>query len=142
MRFVMHGGLAAAVVLLIPATASAGPAPEYQWSGLYGGAQASYGLGGSAENSVSSPSSNPWRYGSQGASAGLFAGYNQAFGNWVGGVEVEGNRGDLPSHYYDTYYDTGPLYTQDWSTAERVRLGYLANPSTLFYGSIGLAQGN
>jgi len=141
MRFVMHGVVLAAVGFLIPAIASAGPAPAYQWSGLYGGAQAGYGLGASAENSVSSLISNPWRYGSEGGSAGLFAGYNQVFGNWVGGAEVEANWGNLPGHYYDTSYG-GPLYTQDWSTAERLRLGYLANPSTLFYGSIGLAQGN
>ena len=142
MRYVVFGAVAAATVGLFPAIASATPAPMYQWNGLYGGAQVGYSLGGSAETNVLSPSTNPWRYGSEGASAGLFAGYNHAFGNWVGGVEVEGNRGSLAGHYYDTFYGTGPFYTQDWSTAERVRLGYLANLSTLFYGSIGLAQGD
>lgn len=117
------------------------PATAYQWNGLYGGAQVGYGLGGSAESSVGSSSSGAWRYGSEGGFAGLFAGYNHAFGNWVSGFEVEGNVGGLTGHYEDSDYG-GPLYTQDWSTAERVRLGFLANPSTLFYGSVGLAQGN
>jgi outer membrane immunogenic protein len=143
MRFLSKSAAAAAVGvgLLAPLPAIAGPSPAYQWSGLYGGAQVGYELGGSATADVGTPIVDQWRIGSEGAFGGLFAGYNYAFGNWVGGLEVEGNWGALNGHYYDTEYGIGPLYAQDWSAAERIRLGFLANPSTLFYGSIGLAQG-
>jgi len=126
--------------MFMPVCALATPAPAYQWSGAYIGAQVGYGM--SADDETYATGLYHYRYQAQGGSAGVFAGYNHILaGNWLAGVEVEGNGNSFISHYYDSYYG-GNYYTQGWSLAARLRLGFLASPSTLFYGSIGVASGN
>jgi outer membrane immunogenic protein len=130
---------AAAVVLLgaLPGAAEAGTAD--QWSGLYFGGQAGYAMAVTAEGYSSR---TYWTEQSQGATAGVFAGYNfLPGGNWLAGFEVEGNWSDLQAQYYDRSYG-GPYYIHDWSAAGRLRLGYLTAPNTLLFGSVGLAAGD
>jgi opacity protein-like surface antigen len=136
--------LAGAVALLVagPAfAASPGSGPD-QWSGLYLGAQAGYAMVDSAEYYKDGiPSDLHQHIAAEGATGGLFLGYNHIFsGSFLGGIEVEGNLHDLIGLHGTKAY--GPYYRHDWSTAARLRFGFFPTADALLYLSAGAEVGN
>jgi len=132
------------ILVALGAALASGPAaaaqPVYQWSGLYGGAQAGYAAANAGEGYHSTPGISYWNKGAEGASAGVFVGYNHVFaGNWLGGFEVEGNWSGLSDGSYSDQ-NGQPYYVANLSAAARLRFGFLPAASTLVYGSIGIAE--
>lgn len=132
------------VLLALGAALASAPAtaaqPVYQWSGLYGGAQAGYAAANASEGRHSMPGVVYWDRGAEGATAGVFLGYNRLFaGSWLGGFEVEGNWSNLADGYHTDLIGQ-PYYVANWSAAARLRFGFLPEASTLIYGSIGIAE--
>ena len=75
------------VLLALGAALASAPAtaaqPVYQWSGLYCGAQAGYAAANASEGRHSMPGVVYWDRGAEGATAGVFLGYNRLFaGSW------------------------------------------------------------
>ncbi len=125
-----------AALLAVPAAADQ---PVYQWSGFYVGGQAGYAMADVREGYHVAPGVAYWNRGAEGASAGVFLGYNHLAGNWLGGVEIEGNWSDLADAYY-TDLNGQPYYRANSSAAARMRFGFLPSASTLLYGSVGVAR--
>lgn len=133
-------GLAAGAALstFLPAAAfsddNLGAPP--QWSGLYAGGQAGYGV---VNSRYVYHSGIPWNAGAEGFVGGLFAGYNHVAGRWLVGGEIEGNLSDFRGQYANRVF--GPLYQQDWSAAARLRAGVLTSSRSLLYLSVGAVVG-
>jgi len=144
------------------------PAPAYGWAGFYVGLNAGYGWGhtsGAIESfdpasqiflTASGFPPNPFgtSFRQSGGIAGAQAGYNWQFsGDWVGGFEadiqyahVRGNGSNVlflaPANLGTTFPFNGNFErTLEWFGTVRGRLGYLAAPSLLVYGTAGLAYG-
>jgi opacity protein-like surface antigen len=125
----------------------------WSWSGFYIGGHGGYGWG-------RDPFTEPFAFGIPGIttltgvdSKGFVAGF-QAGGNWqsgafVGGLEIDlsatGIKGSSSSAGVDNFFFIGNTLTVtqtdkfDLLGSARARLGYLAWPSTLIYGTGGLA---
>ena len=109
------------------------PDAVHDWTGIYVGAQAGLGMMSFAETYDDDDYSD---IEGDGFAGGVFAGYNWQLGPvFVLGAEVEGNLSDIEGQWYREPAD------HDWSWAARIRAGYLVTPETLFYASIGWAQG-
>lgn len=127
-----------------PAIAPAGPAPGYNWTGFYVGAQAAYGFG-----------RQEWEVGPDGgfnvsgALAGVVTGTNVQAGVFVFGIESEwmwsGVKGSTRfTHPFagggtDTFNLTT---TMDWLSLSSVRAGFVAADRWLVYvkGGVALAR--
>ena len=88
-------------------------------------------------------------------SGGIGVGYDQQFGNWVGGISVDGSLTSLRAEHRFSQIDPNPnpLFNGvstnttyqtdiDWYATAQLRLGYLFNEDTLFYGTGGVAIGD
>jgi opacity protein-like surface antigen len=128
-------------------------AAAWSWNGFYLGGHGGYGRG-------QDPFSEPLEFGIPGILTltgidlkGLVGGF-QAGGNWqtgafVGGLELDlsGTRikGSTSNQGTDTFFNIGNTLTAtrsekfDLLGSARARLGYLATPTLLFYGTGGLA---
>jgi outer membrane immunogenic protein len=144
------------------------PALVSSWSGFYGGINGGYGWGSASGDIVSSdpltnvalvgalsftpPFSSSFRQ--SGGIAGLQAGYNwQLPSNIIAGLETDfqyANVGGSQSHV--TYvnqsifgnafpFNVDAQRTLNWFGTFRGRLGFLATPNLLIYGTGGLAYG-
>jgi outer membrane immunogenic protein len=154
------------------------PAPAYvpisDWTGFYLGGHAGYGwghdpfnellLGNIAGFSGFSTSTVPGAplndINSKGALGGGHFGYNQQWGNWVGGLEIDISGTDIKGSTAGA--DARTIVTAiagifpvinvatgtnaatrtdkfEMLASARARLGFLAWPNTLFYGTAGLA---
>jgi outer membrane immunogenic protein len=152
--------LSAAVGVLATATpAMAAPPPmPFTWTGYYAGANAGYswGQGTATYNeafgfpAIPDPISGSNHL--NGAIGGLQAGYNWQTGAWVWGLETDLQLADEKasrSFSYPYAHDcegtctlSGSLSSAiDWFGTARVRLGWLATPTTLVFGTGGLAYG-
>ncbi|MEJ0013723.1 MAG: outer membrane beta-barrel protein [Bauldia sp.] len=109
--------------------------PVYQWSGLYVGGQAGYAMVNGRWPDIIYSDGITQNFGAEGFGGGVFAGYNHVGGNWLIGGEAEANVSDLEQQFGSS--SLGPLYLQDWSAGARLRLGFLASLSSLFYASVG-----
>src|SRR5208283_2398029 len=81
------------------------------------------------------------------ATGGVFLGYRWQFGTTVFGVEADANAksGSNSYAYADSnYYRSESFYgtvKQSWDGSVRGRAGFLVTPSTLAYGTVGVAFG-
>jgi opacity protein-like surface antigen len=154
---VVRGGLsykfdsfaaAAGPAISMPVTASPAVGTAWNWSGFYLGGHAGYGWGRDPMSDAvfgGKTPGTPLRTGinSNGLVAGFQAGANRQIGAWVGGLEIDlsatGIKGsttnvDIPDGNMET--DTDKLGLLG---SARARLGYLALPNVLLYGTGGLA---
>lgn len=113
------------------------PAGVSNWNGFYLGTSLAFGMG-ATEFEIDSILR--WdSAGSKGASAGLLAGYNHQFGDWVGGVEFAGMFGG-PQGHTELVLSGDEIQTRtlsDWSAGITARLGYLTSPDTLIFAGLG-----
>jgi outer membrane immunogenic protein len=122
------------------------PAPVYTWTGMYLGANVGYSWGQS-RNDGSLPGLGFTVNETQnmdGVIGGGQTGYNYQFGAWVWGFESDlqasGQKGSavIPVFLGTTVTTDHKL---DWFGTSRSRLGYLATPNLLLYGTGGVAYG-
>lgn len=128
---------------VVPAYPLKAPPPiaESPWSGSYIGVDGGYGWGRSnvvngeipttpAEASSLTPS---------GGFVSMQTGYNWRIApTWVFGLESETSFGDLSQSGASSPYGFAVDTKINWFGSERVRLGFLATPGVLLYGTGGL----
>lgn len=143
------------------------PAPAWSWTGFYAGANAG-GAWGTFDptTTVSQPAGGYFVTTDQrqiaaagvqsikanGFTGGFEAGYNVQSGKWVFGLE-----GDIESFHLSGKATSGPIVylsappstftvnssvSSDWLATVRGRVGFLATPALLLYGTGGLAVAN
>jgi outer membrane immunogenic protein len=146
------------------------PAPIYGWTGPYVGLDIGFGWSRTSSDVgatdpatailLSGPPTNfaPSQFASsfsqRGAVGGVQAGYNWQFSaNWVAGLEadiqaanVNGSSSNIinlnPGFFGNAFpFSVNAQRTLDWFGTVRGRLGFLARPDLLIYGTGGLAYG-
>lgn len=150
MRF-QHAGFVIAVAAAMQVTGSAyaadevsmQPGAETPFGGFYVGAEIAHSL---ANNKIDLSEGGDTLtfdgWGANGFSGGLFAGYDHVFSNgYLIGGQIGGSISDISSNANFSAvggeYFNGELKT-DWFAQASVRAGYLTNPETLLFGSLGL----
>jgi outer membrane immunogenic protein len=124
------------------------PAPVYSWTGIYWGGNVGYSWGQSKTDGtlagfgVTLTESQDM----DGVIGGAQTGYNYQFGAWVFGLEADiqasGQKGG--STFQVAGFPTATLTTDhklEWFGTARPRLGVLATPNLLLYGTGGVAFG-
>lgn len=131
-------------------------APVYDWSGFYIGGNVGYGWGD--RNVTSSPNDSlsgllgagsPTSFSTSGVFGGFQAGYNRQFNsNILLGLETDFNFSDIQGSGSSSSQvlgqeQFGPATNEHvkWFGTVRGRLGYVAAPDLLIYGTGGLAYG-
>jgi outer membrane immunogenic protein len=163
-------GISAASAADLPArTYTKAPiiAPVYNWTGFYVGVNAggAWGQSDPATTTVFSPvgyfalssvgaiaTAGAQRANSSGFTGGLTAGYNWQASNFVLGIEsdfnyfgVRGSSTSGPVLYpccAPTSFTVNSSVSSDWLATVRGRVGFLATPALLLYGTGGLAVAN
>jgi outer membrane immunogenic protein len=160
--------LAADMAVKAPPSA---PAPVPTWTGFYGGIQFGGGwsdkavnyspndpaaatlLNGTAGTPGEQPVANGYRVPQSGAVGGFEAGYNWQVGsNWLLGFEADFSGSSMSGRASGTSVlisTTAPAITQsttaaqstDWYGTVRGRVGWLARPNLLLFGTGGFAYG-
>lgn len=125
--------------------------PIYNWTGFYFGGNLGYGWGRSNDSSTLTDSTGAVVFSTQNASnlngivGGGQIGYNwQLDSRWVAGLEADfqgtGQKGNI------NFATGGVPYTLsqqiDWFGTVRGRVGFLAAPTVMVYGTGGLAYGD
>jgi outer membrane immunogenic protein len=122
------------------------PPPVYNWSGLHWGVNAGYSWGVAkyeADLTGIGPASRAEKM--DGGFVGVQSGYNYQFGTWVLGFEsdiqysAQKGGATFPGVFAPTTITTDERLR--WFGTSRTRLGVLATPSILLYGTAGLAYG-
>src|SRR5216117_3802184 len=145
---VLFGGSALAADLRRPAytpPAPPAPPPVYNWTGLYWGGNIGYSWGEAKRDfTVSGLGTVSGSQDIDGVIGGFQTGYNYQFGTWVWGFETDiqasGQKGG-------STFQLSPLTTLttdhklEWFGTSRSRLGFLATPNILLYGTAGVAYG-
>jgi outer membrane immunogenic protein len=124
------------------------PVPVYSWTGIYWGGNVGYSWGQSKNDrtlvgfGVTATESQDM----DGVIGGAQTGYNYQFGAWVLGLEADiqasGQKGG--STFQVLGLPTATLTTDhklEWFGTARPRLGVLATPNLLLYGTGGVAFG-
>ncbi len=122
------------------------PPPLYTWSGLYLGVNIGYSWGEARYDAVLTGVGAATRAEKMdGVIGGFQSGYNYQVGAWVFGFETDiqlsGQKGGA------TFPGVIPAITittderLDWFGTSRTRLGFLATPNILLYGTAGVAYG-
>jgi outer membrane immunogenic protein len=132
------------------------PAPVYNWTGFYAGANVGYSWGISDPNvnffdaSAFIIASSDHSFNIDGVIGGGQAGFNWQTGNWVWGAEADiqgsGQRGTGNFNCAAACSVIGPVTETlnqklDWFGTVRGRLGFTVTPTLLLYGTGGLAYG-
>jgi outer membrane immunogenic protein len=162
--------LAFAADIPVKAPPLSAPAPVYSWTAFYVGINAGWGWGHtSASVGTFDPATAVFftltpndvpisffnsSFSQSGAIGGAQVGYNWQFaGNWVAGLEADiqaaGVHGDLSKVFFlnPGFFGNGfPISfntdrTLEWFGTVRGRLGFLATPNLLIYGTGGLSYG-
>jgi outer membrane immunogenic protein len=131
-----------------PVYAPPAPVPVYSWTGIYWGGNVGYSWGQSKNDrtlvgfGVTATESQDM----DGVIGGAQTGYNYQFGAWVLGLEADiqasGQKGG--STFQVLGLPTATLTTDhklEWFGTARPRLGVLATPNLLLYGTGGVAFG-
>jgi outer membrane immunogenic protein len=129
-----------------PAYGAPSPAPVYTWTGMYLGANVGYSWGQS-KNDGALPGFGFTTNETQnmnGVIGGGQTGYNYQFGSWVWGFESDlqasGQKGSsIIPVFLGTAINTD--HKLEWFGTSRSRLGFLATPNLLLYGTGGVAYG-
>jgi outer membrane immunogenic protein len=118
-----------------------------EWSGFYVGADIGYALAN--ENDAFDPAFGPLFgftstniFGASGISGGVLGGYNLMVApRWLAGVEGDWSGQDIKSSLVSNVVGTEASIAakQTWAASLRGRVGYLATPGTLVYGTAGWA---
>lgn len=154
------GSLAAATIApaadLVPPYKAPLPAVVVNdWSGFYIGAHGGWGWGNDPFTEVFPPGVQARVPGvtvsdvkSNGFVAGFHAGFNQQWSNWVGGLEIDLSGTGIKGSTSNSATNTIGLSTATQSVSvddkfellgsARARLGFLATPNLLLYGTGGL----
>lgn len=145
----LASGGASAADLRARAPVYKAPVPlAYNWTGFYAGGNAGFGLG-AGESTLAVPvvpSGETVTLGAGGGIAGLQAGYNWQFGDWVIGAETDiqwsGIRGSNTC-VLGCFGGTATTFgtALDWFGTVRARVGH-ANGSVLAYYTAGFAYGD
>jgi len=154
MRFLRPGVLAAGAATLATHGALAAdlpppyrvPPPAYTWSGLYLGANIGYGWGSMKyEASLTGVGAISSSRDVNGVIGGVQSGYNYQLGMWVFGYESDIQASGQHKSFTFPGVLPGTTVTTDhkldWFGTARSRLGVLATPSILLYGTAGVAYG-
>jgi outer membrane immunogenic protein len=124
------------------------PVPVYTWTGIYWGANVGYSWGQSKNDRslinlgvTASESQNI-----DGVIGGVQTGYNYQFGAWVLGLETDiqasGQKGGSTLQLLAAPAATLTTdHKLSWFGTTRPRLGFLATPNLLLYGTAGVAYG-
>ena len=130
-----------------PAYAAPPPAPVYTWTGMYLGANIGYSWGQS-KNDRTLPGFGVTINETQnidGVIGGGQTGYNYQFGAWVWGFESDLQASRQKGSAVIPVIPGATLSTEIISSSgfgtSRSRLGYLATPNLLLYGTGGVAYG-
>lgn len=117
------------------------PGAETPFGGFFVGTEIAHSIAnnkiglGEADDSVTIDG-----WGADGFSGGGFVGYDHLMDNgWLFGAQIAGHWSDITSklYYYEPgAYGEGSLKT-DWFATASLRAGYLANPETLLFASLG-----
>ncbi len=120
------------------------PPPVYTWTGLYWGGNVGYSWGRAKNDANVGFVTFSESEKIEGVIGGLQTGYNYQFGAWVWGFETDiqasGQKGD-------STFRLSPLtqlttdHKLEWFGTSRSRLGFLATPNILLYGTAGVAYG-
>jgi len=119
------------------------PGAETPFGGFYVGAEIAHSLANNKlEVSEGGDTLSFDGWGGNGFSGGVFAGYDHVFSNgYLIGGQIGGSISDIGSHGNFSSgggeYFRGELKT-DWFAQASVRAGYLTNPETLLFGSLGV----
>ena len=129
------------------------PPPVYSWTGLYWGVNIGYSWG-EAKNEATLQLA-PGVFGTASSSrkvdgviGGFQSGYNYQFGTWVLGLETDFQAsGQKGSEVFQIAGGVPPTFLNTehklkWFGTSRTRLGVLWTPSTLVYGTAGVAYGD
>jgi outer membrane immunogenic protein len=155
MRFNKLGMLASTGLMVLAASGACAadlsvykgaPPPAYSWSGLYVGANIGYSWGAAKFESVltgigtTSHSQNM-----NGVIGGFQSGYNNQFGVWVLGFETDfqfsGQKGGSTFPGFVAGISVTTDERLNWFGTSRTRIGFLAMPNILIYGTAGMAYG-
>jgi outer membrane immunogenic protein len=112
------------------------------WSGSYVGVQGGFGWGQAnvVNGEVPAPPADTSSLAPSGGFGGTESGYNWLFApNWVFGLASETSYGNLSQNGVSSPYGFAVNTKIDWFGSERTRLGFLATPGVLLYGTGGLA---
>jgi len=139
------GGALAADMAPPPLAYKAAPAPVYTWTGPYIGANVGYSWGQAKfDATIIGVGTLSRSQNINGVIGGVQSGYNYQIGMWVWGFETDfqasGQKGGTT---------TAPLpavtiltdHKLEWFGTARSRLGILATPNILLYGTAGIAYG-
>jgi len=139
---------------LRPAARSAPPPPPpvYSWTGLYWGVNVGYSWGEARNEATLQTAPAVFSTASasrkvDGVIGGFQSGYNYQFGNWVFGGESDFQAsGQKGSEVFQIAGGVPPTFLSTehklkWLGTSRTRLGVLWTPSTLLYGTAGVAYG-
>jgi outer membrane immunogenic protein len=157
MRRIRSAALAAVGVIGFVSVAFAAPPPPamWSWTGFYIGANIGYGWGSSEANVSFADAKGPLSTLSgtvhpDGVIGGGQLGYNWQFGRWVAGLETDfqgsDQRGTInlfcPAGICSAAAVTTTLTEKlEWFGTVRPRLGWTVTPTTMLYGTGGLAYG-
>lgn len=148
------GGYSAPVVAPIPVVVTP-PVETSDWAGAYFGGSLGYTFGGddvigmerygdAVGNPVINNSNDLGEVDVKGVNAGLHAGYRWQRNNWVYGPEIgiEGGSVDADDTI-DVFGEENVLEsTVNYIASLRFKTGYVVNPKTLVYGTVGAAYGD
>lgn len=143
-------GLAAlaAVALVTPTFAAS---PVFTWDGFYLGANLGFRASAAAWPVPDGFVPMSYDYSSIGVRGGLHGGYNRQFApRWVAGIEADVSFGDHDTRQANFFpgvvgiiFPIAPgefsAIKLKWDGSLRGRLGYLVTPSTMVFGTAGLA---
>jgi outer membrane immunogenic protein len=122
------------------------PLPVYTWTGIYWGANIGYSWGKATNTATLFGGSISESQKLDGVIGGIQTGYNYQFGAWVWGLEIDVQAsGQKGSTTYGLLLVPPATLLADhklpWFGTSRVRLGILATPMFLLYGTGGVAFG-
>ena len=121
------------------------PAPVYSWTGMYWGGNIGYSWGHSKYDASFlgvGTISNSEKV--DGVIGGVQTGYNYQFGAWVWGLETDIQASGQTGGSTLSVFPLTTVTTDrklEWFGTTRGRLGFLATPNVLVYGTGGVAYG-
>jgi len=115
-----------------------GPVPVFTWTGFYLGINGGFAFG---ESNWSSPPPATGNFSTDGFLIGGTVGGNYQWGQFVLGIEADGDWQNVNGTTYNTCGSYGCTTQSDWLATVRGRVGY-AWDRILFYGTGGAAFGD
>lgn len=145
------GGYVAPVVE--PAPIVVAPVETSDWAGGYVGGSLGYSFGSddvigmeryNGANELTNKANNLGQVDVKGVNFGLQAGYRWQRDNWVYGPEIAIDGGSVDAtDTIDTFGEENELESVvNYTASLRFKTGYVVNPETLVYGTLGIVYGD